>query len=530
MEFITLNARSFYSVVYSGAPSLAPLHSFMREGQSLCLCSYTVVLRVKEKEEAAWEQLLTRSYPFLAGLRKRLNPIGPSIFPIEDHIDLIWVRDKDYSTFCQNYQSIIKNACCTREEAPPTGAAASEKPWLVRKTVESPVEEVVVVGAGIAGAVSAYRLANLGCHVKVIDAAAKLGEGASGNHQGIMYARIGPSLSSQTQLLYHAFPLATTLLNALDPEGAFSGRGLLQLAYNREETKRQQKLANYCFSIHQWLERQQVRCLLTLPLDESGLWWPEALWVDPVAWIKRLLHHPHIEYISSSPIDRLCYQEDQWVLYSKQHRWSAEAVVLALGDDFLGLYAQLGLNHLRWVSGQSSLLNEKAFRESIPFALSGEAYITPSYQGIHTIGATFHPNNHTKEEQIEDDLANLKAIQKLGIKVDETALKTGHRGVRLMSFDHLPLIGPVGRAIDMADLYNHLYYDRKYSFKTTCPFWPRLYINAAHGSRGLLTAPLGAWAIASDLTGGPDLLGRDLRAVLHPNRVIARSIAEGKFK
>ena len=57
-----------------------------------------------------------------------------------------------------------------------------------------------------------------------------------------------------------------------------------------------------------------------------------------------------------------------------------------------------------------------------------------------------------------------------------------------------------------------------------------LYINAAHGSRGLLTAPLGAWAITSDLTGGPDLLGRDLRAVLHPNRVIARSITEGKFK
>lgn len=278
------------------------------------------------------------------------------------------------------------------------------------------------------------------------------------------------------------------------------------------------------------MDEQQIRRLSDWPLDEGGLWWPEALWVDPITWIKRLLHHPNIEYIPSSPIDRLFYKGDSWTLCGKKHYWSAEAVVLALGDDFLRLYAQLGLNHLRWVSGQTSLLSEKAFYKPIPFALSGEAYITPSYRGMHTIGATFHPNDHIKEEQIEDDVVNLKAIQKLGVMADKTALKTGHRGVRLMGFDHLPLIGPVGQAAVMADLYHHLYYDRKYFFKATCPFWPRLYVNAAHGSRGLLTAPLGAWTIAADLTGGPDLLGKDLRAALHPNRVIARSIAEGVFK
>ena len=63
-------------------------------------------------------------------------------------------------------------------------------------------EHVIVVGAGIAGAATASELAVRGVRVTVLDAAKAPASAASGNRQGLLYAKISPHPTPQTELLY----------------------------------------------------------------------------------------------------------------------------------------------------------------------------------------------------------------------------------------------------------------------------------------------------------------------------------------
>ena len=51
-----------------------------------------------------------------------------------------------------------------------------------------------------------------------------------------------------------------------------------------------------------------------------------------------------------------------------------------------------------------------------------------------------------------------------------------------------------------------------------------MWVNSAHGSRGLATAPWCAESIAARILGLPDPLSRRLREALHPNRHIVRAL------
>ena len=58
------------------------------------------------------------------------------------------------------------------------------------------------------------------------------------------------------------------------------------------------------------------------------------------------------------------------------------------------------------------------------------------------------------------------------------------------------------------------------------PYLPDAYINSAHGSRGLATAPICAQSIAAAILGLPDPLSQRIRTALHPNRTIVRAIVQ----
>ncbi|MDO5073602.1 MAG: FAD-dependent oxidoreductase, partial [Neisseria animaloris] len=56
------------------------------------------------------------------------------------------------------------------------------------------------------------------------------------------------------------------------------------------------------------------------------------------------------------------------------------------------------------------------------------------------------------------------------------------------------------------------------------PYLPNAYINTAHGSRGLATAPICAAAVAADILGLPNPLSPRILHALAPNRTVIRAI------
>ena len=155
--------------------------------------------------------------------------------------------------------------------------------------------------------------------------------------------------------------------------------------------------------------------------------------------------------------------------------------------------------------------------------------LAPAWQGIHTYGATFIAHDADSDWRETDEQANRQELAALHSELAESLSENpenlrGHAAIRCDSPDHLPLVGPLGDIAAMQAVYAKLALDRKYRLTAPCPYQPNVYLNTAHGSRGLATAPLCAEAIAADLLGQPNPLSRALRAALHPNRYIVRAI------
>jgi hypothetical protein len=101
----------------------------------------------------------------------------------------------------------------------------------------------------------------------------------------------------------------------------------------------------------------------------------------------------------------------------------------------------------------------------------------------------------------------------------------GHAALRCDSLDHLPVVGALGDIAAMQSAYAKLALDKNYRLDNIpCPYLPNAYINTAHGTRGLATAPICAAAIAAEILGLPHPLSQRLRTALHPNRAIIRAI------
>ena len=100
----------------------------------------------------------------------------------------------------------------------------------------------------------------------------------------------------------------------------------------------------------------------------------------------------------------------------------------------------------------------------------------------------------------------------------------GHQIGRGTGRDVATVVGAVGDAAAMRQVYAKLAHDKNQRINTPCPWLPGIYINTAHGSRGLATAPLCGEAVAAAILGLPSPLSPRLQQALHPNRLVIRSL------
>jgi tRNA 5-methylaminomethyl-2-thiouridine biosynthesis bifunctional protein len=76
--------------------------------------------------------------------------------------------------------------------------------------------------------------------------------------------------------------------------------------------------------------------------------------------------------------------------------------------------------------------------------------------------------------------------------------------------------------------FDKLSQDANYRFTVATHHWPGLYINAGHGSKGLVTCPLAAELLASLMSGEPLPVSRSVADALNPARFIIRNLIRRK--
>ena len=281
-------------------------------------------------------------------------------------------------------------------EARPQSPTAAQKPWFRPSENRNGTlpEHVAVIGAGIAGAATARALAERGVRVSVLEARTAA-HAASGNRQGLLYAKISAHDTEQTELLLGGYGHSRRLLDRLLPDGGWQPCGVLHLNHSPAEEKRNRRLAAQDWHAHLYrgVSAAEASELAGIDLSSDGLYWPQGAWLHPPALVRALLAHPNIRLYEGQPLLSAQYCAPHWRLDTPQHTLSADHIVYCAGA---ASPQQPPLAALPWqlIRGQTNLAAATAYTGRLKMTV-GRAFI-PDKQRQKNVGhqcPTYTPQN-----------------------------------------------------------------------------------------------------------------------------------------
>ncbi|MCX2779672.1 bifunctional tRNA (5-methylaminomethyl-2-thiouridine)(34)-methyltransferase MnmD/FAD-dependent 5-carboxymethylaminomethyl-2-thiouridine(34) oxidoreductase MnmC [Microbulbifer thermotolerans] len=418
-------------------------------------------------------------------------------------------------------------------------------PWhLPGGNPEIKIRKVAVVGAGISGATTARTLAERGIEVHVFDQAPTPGAGASGNAQGVLYAKLSPKPGPNGDFNLHALMYALRYYQRHCPESVhFSG--LLQLAQTDKERQLQAQIG-------QWLAPYRGKSLATevtpaqaseiagLPLAFGGLYFPQAGWLEPQKVCEALLRHRNIHLHYARKIDQLTATDCGWQLTSaetglqeetaKESVLTADAVVICTANG-IRHFLQTAALPLRPIRGQVSSAPADDLSRQLKITLCGEGYIAPAHNGRHCFGATFKLKETATDLRAEEHRENLHTLAEMLPPIADafsTQSISGRAALRAATPDYLPIAGPIPIWDSLEETYAELRKNRKRLIPQKAPYQPHLYALGGLGSRGFAYAPLAAEVIAAWLCGEAMPVCNTLAKALHPARFAVRDLGKNR--
>lgn len=420
---------------------------------------------------------------------------------------------------------------CGELAAPP--APAWRAPWFAwpRHTGQ---RRALVLGGGIAGAAAAAALAQRGWAVTLLEQKATLADGASGNAQGVLHTKLSPHLTPLTRLLLSGYAYSLRQLpRQLRAGEDWDACGIVQQSFDDDEAQRHAGLAALGLpeALLRPVDAAQASALAGVALPHGGLWFAQGGWVHPPAWVRQLAATPGVTVCCGADIVALEHDGEQWQARAADGRqWQAPVVVVANADQ-ARQFSQLAHLPIKPIRGQVSHAPATEASLALRAVVCGESYLSPARHGRHCFGATFRFQAEqlavTTEEHQEnlDKLATLSpdGWRRLGGEALSAQALDGRSGWRATTPDYLPLVGPVADATAFADAYPAPERCGPRQPGPDAPWLPGLYVSLAHGSRGLVTAPLAGELLAAMLNHEPAPLPQPLLDVLHPNRFLWRA-------
>ncbi len=320
-------------------------------------------------------------------------------------------------------------------------------PWFSRPTPLAG-KRIAIIGAGLAGLMTAYSLKKAGFAIELFDAAPSLPNPQCTNPAMLLRPYRSPDNNFFDQLYTPGF------------------LGMLE-----------------------FIQTQVPEALIHVE--------PELAVVSPLILSQFLLQGQKVH---------LSERVDHTELKSK-----FDAVVIATGA-----YANL----TEPLSGQASIMKGS----SLPLIYEG-GYCIPDGKGQLLFGATFRHDGslEVREADHQYNLAQLEgACPALG-KGPFSAFV----GMRYTTRDHLPLIGGLPMKAKWLKDYDRLRFGDRRPHYPNCPYQPGIYLNIAHGSKGLSSSFMGSRTLTALLTGAPLPIGMKLWEALHPARFWLRTLKCG---
>ncbi len=374
--------------------------------------------------------------------------------------------------------------------------SAAEIPSL--NPIGSP-PSVTIIGGGIAGAAMAWALKERGAQVRILEKGPTLFGEASGAEMGI----VSPVLTSYPSLATHLSLTSFQMFRSLKaPE--FVASGLLQIQQSEKNILRAERGLD-------WIGARSEFCRLVFADEASSLAGVEvsspALYFSRAGFLKlknfaesfvRNLDPDQIHLNSDVLSIERSAESGNWICRTFEGRsYESSYVVVACS---LGAQALQGLGWLPLVPmrGQSLKTNSTQPSQALKTVVFGEKSVTPSHEGHHHLGATFDREDLTTNLKEEDDREIFESIDKIlpQLKLSQESRVSSWAGLRVFSAEKLPLIGE--------------------AVSSSGETLQNCYLSIAHGSKGVLNAPLAAELICAQIFDEPLPVNSQLLEALDP--------------
>lgn len=398
-------------------------------------------------------------------------------------------------------------------------------------------KRIIIIGAGISGASTAYSLAQRGYLVTVYEETLSPAMGASGNYQAILYGTWSAFDNPLMELSCCAYRYSHHLItSSLRENEEYASSGLIQLSHNSMQRKKNQQLmsANLPEDFIQAIDLVEIEKISGMKLANvtDGIYFPYGIWLKPQILVNKLLSHPNIELRTNCKITKLDLENEQiWKLYNAAYQPIDETDCLVICNSYSAeKFDQLSNLKLCKTGGQVSLIKLSQQAKALKTILCHDGYMIPSSSSEIMIGATFNINEESSNVTIEDHYKNLNALQiifpELISEIEQDQMQ-GMANTRASVYDRLPLAGPIAKYDEFNLDFNKLRHDKNAWINNSCRYYPGLYLNIAHGSKGMLTSPYCGELIADYIDNTTMACSESLRQALHPNRIYARKLIKG---
>lgn len=386
---------------------------------------------------------------------------------------------------------------------------------------------VIVIGGGIAGCSTAFALAQRGVCVTLIERHDGLAQEASGNPVAMLYPKMSIKPSIQSQLLGASFSFTLGLLDTLANKNQFfNACGQIQLAFNAAESAKHDELFNMDY-LHknawfcEFLSAEEASECAGIALKTGGIFLKQAGWVNPRLLCQALTAHPNITLQANSHAACIQITKNGWRVSFADEALEADNVVICNANDVkqFGFCQSAEITPMR---GQIDFFAQNTASEHLKTIICSDHYLSPAVDGMHSIGTTYAPNDLNAEISAADTQSNLAALGKISPEIlHEIDIKnvTSRVSWRSQTRDYVPL---AGQLLDEVKLQQS---PPRYNAKPeSLPWLSGLYVNAGHGSKGMITAPLCAELIARLITKTELPIDAKLASKLNPSRFMLREL------
>ena len=384
----------------------------------------------------------------------------------------------------------------------------------------------IVIGAGLAGANIANRLAARDWQVNLCETSNAVASGASGNHAGIVLPQLAKddALGARFSRLCYAY-----LLQRLTefPRCDWHPCGVLQIARDEAHESRQSAAVEELqlpASFVEFLSRQRAEKLVGLTLTHGAWWFSQGGYMAPASLCAALLAQQaqKIRCHFSNTVSRLSYDGKIWSAYAADDSLIATATHLVLANAQAANELLAEAFPLKVIRGQISYLPATSVPET-KVVLCRNGYLTPAQNGQVTFGASFVNDDSDLELRSDEHLANLQRLQEIlpEFKVQTAAIDlrnmSGRVALRAVTPDRLPLVGRVPKAETKSPRHLSL---------QNLPRLPNLFALLGLSARGIVWAPLCAEHLACIMNEEPSPLPQVMVDAIDAGRFYLRELRQ----